>query len=444
MASISKTANGRRIIQFTDSNRKRRTIRLGAVPQRTAEMVRHRVELLNAAAIAGHAADAETLQWAASLDDVLYDRLVRVGLVQSREHQRQTTLKQYLDAYVNGRADVKGSTAVVYGHTRRNLIDYFGASKPLRDITAGEADAWRIWLAKEASKNGRGKKDDEKQKGLSDNTVRRRCGIAKQFFRAAVRRKLITDNPFADLAGTVKANAKRYYFVTRDEAQKVIDACPDAQWRLLFALSRYGGLRCPSEHLGLRWEDVDWASGKMTVHSPKTEHHEGGESRQVPIFPELLPYLSKVREQAEPGTTHVITRYRDTNANLRTRLYKIIKRAGLKPWPKLFQNLRSTRETELAKTYPMHMVCAWIGNTQAVAAKFYLQVTDADFEQAATASPDDCSALRNALQQAHATTGRGSQDDEKTPGIATTCESVLADSTGGMGGTGLEPVTSTV
>ena len=37
-------------------------------------------------------------------------------------------------------------------------------------------------------------------------------------------------------------------------------------------------------------------------------------------------------------------------------LLKIIARAGLEPWAKLFQNLRATRETELAEIYPMHVV----------------------------------------------------------------------------------------
>jgi integrase len=314
------------------------------------------------------------------------------------------------------------------------LVDFFGTGKRLRDITAGDADAWRIWLAK--------------QEGLAENTVRRRSGIAKQFFRAAVRRKLLVENPFADLAAAVRKNEKRHYFVSRDEAKKVLDACPDAQWRLLFALSRYGGLRCPSEHLGLRWHDVDWASARMTVHSPKTEHHEGGQSRQVPLFPELLSYLREVWEQAEPGAEHVITRYRDTNANLRTRLYKIIKRAGLKPWPKLFQNLRSTRETELAETYPIHVVCAWIGNTQAVAAKHYLQVTDAHFVQAATATPsalqNPVQALQNPVQQAAANDRTESHHPQKIREFAGVCDSVLGDTIGGVGGTGLEPVTSTV
>src|SRR5262249_37612379 len=33
--------------------------------------------------------------------------------------------------------------------------------------------------------------------------------------------------------------------------------------------------------------------------------------------------------------------------------------------------------------YPIHVVCAWIGNTEMIAAKHYLQVTQAHYEQAA-------------------------------------------------------------
>ena len=134
--------------------------------------------------------------------------------------------------------------------------------------------------------------------------------------------------------------------------------------------------------LRLRWGDVDWEKMRFAVHATKTEHHVGSGIRQVPIFPELLPHLQGCFEQADPGTEYVITRYRASNANLRTQLTRIIKRAGLMPWPKLFQNLRSTRETELAETFPMQVVCAWIGNSQSVAAKHYLQVTEDHFRKA--------------------------------------------------------------
>ena len=213
---------------------------------------------------------------------------------------------------------------------------------------------------------------------------------------------MIAESPFADLKGGKQENRSRYYFLTREDAQKVLDACPDAQWRLIFALCRFGGLRCPSEVLAIRRDDVDWERSRIRVRSPKTEHHQGKESRQVPIFPELRPYLEEAFEQAEPGTCHVITRYRDKNANLRTQLERIIVRAGLDPWPKLFQNLRSTRETELAREYPIHVVCDWIGNSELVAAKHYLQTTDEDFEKASRYVEDGMpKAVQKAVQTLH-------------------------------------------
>jgi hypothetical protein len=36
------------------------------------------------------------------------------------------------------------------------------------------------------------------------------------------------------------------------------------------------------------------------------------------------------------------------------------------------QPARSTRHNELAKTFPVHVVCAWIGNSRAVAQEDYL------------------------------------------------------------------------
>ena len=161
--------------------------------------------------------------------------------------------------------------------------------------------------------------------------------------------------------------------MTADEqAEAILDACPDTEWRLLFALARYGGgLRVPSETLGLKWSDIDWANGQFVVSNPKTEHHQGHESREVPLFPKLLPHLREAFEKAEEGAGFCITRYRDQKVNLRTRLQWIIKRAGLKPWPNLWQNLRSTRETELADQFPAHVASAWIGNSVAVAVEHH-------------------------------------------------------------------------
>lgn len=69
------------------------------------------------------------------------------------------------------------------------------------------------------------------------------------------------------------------------------------------------------------------------------------------MFPELKQELDSVWELVDedsPDRVNVITRYRESNINLRTQLLRIIALPGVDPWPKLFHNLRSTRETEPA------------------------------------------------------------------------------------------------
>lgn len=53
--------------------------------------------------------------------------------------------------------------------------------------------------------------------------------------------------------------------------------------------------------------------------------------------------------------------------NLRTQLERLVARAGLEKWPRLFHALRASRETELARDYPLHVVTAWLGNALRIA-----------------------------------------------------------------------------
>jgi hypothetical protein len=68
---------------------------------------------------------------------------------------------------------------------------------------------------------------------------------------------------------------------------------------------------------------------------------------------------------------------------------RIIERAGLKPWPRLFHNMRASRQTELTARFPLHVVCEWIGNSAPIADKHYLQVTDSHYADAAAAFTTD-------------------------------------------------------
>jgi integrase len=416
MASVVTEAGGRRLIQLSPSEHPNRPkLRLGKVSKREAESARIHVENLLRGKVTGSAYPPATAEWLAGLPVLLRRRLERFGLIEPQERRECPTLAEWLKTYVRGRRDVKDTTATVYGHMSRNLLAFFGKSKRLDEITPGEADGFRVYL--------------KTQERLADNTVRRRMGIAKQFLRAAVRRKLIPDNP------------ERLYFVSREEAEAVLDACPTAQWRLVFALCRYGGLRCASEVARLKWGDVNWEKMRFTVHASKTEHEADAGIRVVPVFPELYPHLREAFEEAQPGAVYCCPQFPHANQMYRKYIVRFIRQAGLKPWPKLFQNLRSSRETELAEKYPVHVACAWIGNSPQVAAKHYLQVTESHFAKA----------VRNPVQNPAASACTDPQANGEPEAEAAVCgamrnEAAPCEDTEPqpLGRSGLEPLTSCV
>ena len=177
-------------------------------------------------------------------------------------------------------------------------------------------------------------------------------------------------------------------YIDADSAKAILEACPDQEWRVIFALARFGGLRCPSEVLRLRWSDINWERGRFKVHSSKTERAGKGE-RVVPLFPELRGDLTDLSELVQPGIEvpardYVIRRYRYTEQNLRTQLHRIADRAGVERWPKPFMCLRASRRTELERTgrFANHVLNDWFGHSGAIAETHYLQTTEDDFKLA--------------------------------------------------------------
>lgn len=78
---------------------------------------------------------------------------------------------------------------------------------------------------------------------------------------------------------------------------------------------------------------------------------------------------------------------------------------GAEPWPKLFQNLRSSCESELANTFPLPVVTKWLGNTPSVALRHYVDPTDAAFTAATNWIPSGI-ALQNPVQSEADTGGQ--------------------------------------
>lgn len=206
----------------------------------------------------------------------------------------------------------------------------------------------------------------------------------RQFFKDAVEREILIKCPFAKIKGGSQKIPARQRFISREPVERAMDKAIDLEWKLIIAFSRYGGVRVPSEILALRWSDIDWKDNRIHIRASKTEHHVGREARDIPLFPELRPLLLQAKAEALAGAVYVITRYRSAASNLRTQFLRTLDAAGVEHWPRAFQNMRSTRQTELTETFPEHVVCAWMGNTEKVAKNHYVQVTPAHFRRSSS------------------------------------------------------------
>lgn len=381
MASISNDSNGGKRIQFVDGDGKRKAIRLGKVSKRDAEAVRNKVEALLSAKLSGASGvDREVAAWLGKIEKRLLEKLRRAGLLPEEvkeEMQRKDNggmlLSELTEKFISELGTTKKpGTVAQWRQVEGILLEILPEGIALKDITRGHATAYLEKL----------------KKGRASATVFKHVMTSKQFFNFAVDWNLIPFSPFDRLRAT-KANVKNNVEVPREKVEAILAVCDDA-WKAIIVLSRYGGLRTPSETLSLRWEDIDFTVGKMRIPEPKVEHHEGRGIRECPLFPEVRAVLEPMRPKE--GTGFVVNKpaYRAAantgvgwrNANLRTQFLKKLKKANVAPWARIFHSMRASRQTELERQFPIHVVCSWLGNSPRIAQRSYLLVTADDWAKA--------------------------------------------------------------
>lgn len=434
MASLSfDEANNRYRIRFQAPDESIRCISISQRPnekrkgldKRANSMLSHIDGLIETRA-SGQALTPAQLKWLDGLKPGQRKTLLNAGLigvVDTSATAGAKTIADFLTQWFRHRADSKPSTILAWGHVRRNLVEYFGADKALGSITEDDAENFQRWLA-------------GNQK-LSPATTRKRIQIAKQMLESARKARLIQENPFSEMKTGAINNKSRQHFVSISDILKVLDACSSTEWRLAVVLARFGALRVPSEIRDLKWEHINWQHRCFRVFSPKLHRHEDKSERIVPLFPEIERELLDLQEVVGRPSEFVLPNIRLTT-NVHPTLNRIVKRAGLKPWPRLWQNLRASRATELEAQFGGAKAATVCGHAEKVAQDHYWMTTADDITAMASvdfvhllsmkATKDGCNGLQ-AVSPAH----------EKTPvfpGFAGLC---VSSQNHQMGAEGLEP-----
>lgn len=383
MASLQRITDGGRDcyrLRFY-IDRRRKTLGLGSMDEPAATEAKAHVEHLIDLVGRGRPPVTATLRWLDGLPGSIHDRLAAMELCEPRKRcELPRSVLAFMRAYIASRTDWKKPEN--YRQAVNHLAKYLGRDAPIGALTKGDAERWHRWLM-----------DRKVGPGLSPNTAGQQVKRCRQMMRAAINDGIVDANPFDGVKIDLSSDRTKNRFIGTADALAILDQCPDQEWRVIFALCRWGGLRCPSEVLGVRWSDILWDRDRFKVRSPKTERYGKGE-RVVPLFPELRAELDRLYSLRGPGVAvpadgHLVTRYRSTEANLRTTFLKIIDRAGIPRFPKPFIALRASRRTELERSggFANHVLNAWFGHTAAVAEAHYLSVTEDDFVAAANGDP---------------------------------------------------------
>ncbi len=135
--------------------------------------------------------------------------------------------------------------------------------------------------------------------------------------------------------------------------------------RLAVRLARYAGLRMPSEIRNMRFSDFG-KIGFFVHDNSKTGR------REVPFFHQLRPDF-EILKHKKGKDDFVFSRQIVVAENLRSRFETLIRRAGFEPWPRLFNNLRASRVTELDEEgYNAKTLDSIFGNTEAIRNRHYV------------------------------------------------------------------------
>lgn len=273
-------------------------------------------------------------------------------------------------------ADLSEASAKDLATTFDYLTEFFALDPMLRSITTSQAKDFRQWLEARPSRGGT----------LALATIRKHIRNCQTMFAQAVREKNLTgvrDNPFQHEESAVPPARKDHAQIGDEELARIMAACPDDEWRAMFALCRWAGLR-QNEARRLRWADVRWDHPprllvRLPDHldEPDNKHRE----RTVPIQPRLLALLRDSFGRAVEGSQGPCEGLPFSGPAISIRASRIARKAGLayaKPLHTLRKNLQNEWEQAIGDRA---RVCAMLGNSPRVAEKNYTRIDDRDLEK---------------------------------------------------------------
>lgn len=336
--------------QISLGDDKRTTLRLGLLSEKSAKEISGHIDHLIECRKHGIDMREETKAWLQIADEKLVRKLASYGFCNATNNP---TIVAYAAAFIE-RKQLVASTGTITNYRQvEKLLKEFFPIKRMSEVTTADAKALWTYLLK--------------NQGLAENTARRRFGRVREMFNDALEQDVVLKNVFKLKSIPVSVGVGDKTYVPESTIQAVIDHLPEdkVEWKLLFAVARFLGIRMPSEIRKMTWDDVNQANGTVLIRAQKTKSE-----RLVPIPPEVANLLSKQYAVVPDGTAHVFPNLRH-HSNTATTAAKMVAAAGFKTWGKFWNSLRASCETDMMDKHGLRKACMWVGNSPTIAMKHY-------------------------------------------------------------------------
>ncbi|MFQ5911101.1 MAG: tyrosine-type recombinase/integrase [Thermoplasmata archaeon] len=175
----------------------------------------------------------------------------------------------------------------------QRLLDFFGGRRT-ESITRADVETFQMSLSLIETQYGAQARalvgnEEVAVRTLSPATINRHLILLKAIFNRAIRAGKVTTNPVRGVS-LLKENNIRVRYLTPDEETRLLEVLPNRLHPLII-VAIYTGMR-HGELLRLRWEDVDFYSGTITVCRAKS-----GEGRRLPMNTVIRDTLLNLRQE---------------------------------------------------------------------------------------------------------------------------------------------------
>ena len=267
-----------------------------------------------------------------------YEAQIDDGRFEAKSEQRDCG--QLVDAYL-AQLDVRAFTRREYGSIINNYLKVYFNEMKLRAITPREVEKFRAWM--------QGRKHANGDKPLAVATINKSLTLLSMVLKYTVGHRWMDSNPcnhVRKLKTPIDARRRALdgNILTWSECLRLIEAGATVCDQALLRMAIETGAR-QGELLGLRWADIDWASGRVfirnscrvrqdnqvkTAASMRTIRLSKTLLRELKVWRAACPKANPEAEVQDLVFPNAASGFEDAHNLLRRRFHPALRRAGLR------------------------------------------------------------------------------------------------------------------